>query len=294
VEELFILAEPEAESTRAIPLPGGGGMQAGSAVQLCAVDKRLIALPPAPLTWWLPVSDGVIADRSGRVRFYGNAADYANRVLLAGCDPAGAVLARHARAAGAELIVTHRNSAQAIDLLKAGFVHIAGTHLDGARPLDRKTFAAISFARWEEGIITAAGNPKSIRGASDLARPRVRFVNREEGSGCRALLDAELGRLRIPTRAVKGYSAFASGHLHAAWLVHSGAADCCIATRAAANVFGLHFIPLAERRYDLAVRRKHLDLAPVRNLLDMLNRSPLRRELEGSGGYDMSVAGALS
>ena len=83
----------------------------------------------------------------------------------------------------------------------------------------------------------------------------------------------------------------AGGHLPAAWQVRSGDADGCIATRAAARAFGLDFIPLVSERYDLAIRRQHLDHPPVQALLDTLNRASFRRELEGLGGYDTSSAG---
>ena len=57
------------------------------------------------------------------------------------------------------------------------------------------------------------------------------------------------------------------------------------------RVFGLDFIPLVSERYDLAIRREHLDYPPVAALLDTLNRAAFRRELEGLGGYDTSTAG---
>jgi putative molybdopterin biosynthesis protein len=83
----------------------------------------------------------------------------------------------------------------------------------------------------------------------------------------------------------------ATGHLPAAWQVQSGAVDCCLATRGAARVLGLNFIPLVSERYDLVIRKEHLDLPRMQNLLDTLSRSGFRRELEGLGGYDTRVAG---
>jgi putative molybdopterin biosynthesis protein len=50
-------------------------------------------------------------------------------VLIAGCDPAISVLARHVQTAGVELVLAHRNSSQALELLKERYVHVAGTHL---------------------------------------------------------------------------------------------------------------------------------------------------------------------
>ena len=44
-------------------------------------------------------------------------------------------------------------------------------------------------------------------------------------------------------------------------------------------------------RYDLAIRKKHLNLQGVQTLLDALNRSSFRRDLESFGGYDTKTAG---
>jgi putative molybdopterin biosynthesis protein len=125
----------------------------------------------------------------------------------------------------------------------------------------------------------------------DLGRKDVSIVNREVGAGSRFLLDSHLARVGIDSRKVAGYRRHAPGHLAAAWQVRAGAADCCIATRAAARLFGLGFIPLVSERYDLAMRRQHLELPAMQALLDALNRSSFRRELEGIGGYDARTAG---
>jgi putative molybdopterin biosynthesis protein len=221
---------------------------------------------------------------------------------VAGCDPGISVLARHVQRAGVELVVAQRNSSQALALLKQGTVHVAGTHLrdesSGESNLSaighlfvRKSVAVITLAVWEEGIVVAPGNPKSIRSVEDFARQDVAIVNRESGAGSRMLLDAQLQRLGILGKKVRGYDRMAGGHLQAAWQVRSGDADGCIATRAAARLFGLDFIPLVSERYDLVIRRQPLDHPPVQAFLDTLNRASFRRELEGLGGYDTSSAG---
>jgi molybdate-binding protein len=155
----------------------------------------------------------------------------------------------------------------------------------------RNTVAVISFAVWEEGVVTARGNPKGLRGIEDFARTDVRIVNREAGAGSRNLLDAHLKRLGIPHAKVRGYDREVQGHLPAAWQVQSGAADACIATRASARAFGLGFLPLVSERYDLAIRREHLDVPGIQTLLDTLGRVSFRRELESLGGYDTRAAG---
>ena len=39
------------------------------------------------------------------------------------------------------------------------------------------------------------------------------------------------------------------------------------------------------------MRKEHLDLPRMQNLLDILGRSGFRRELEGLGGYDTRITG---
>jgi putative molybdopterin biosynthesis protein len=104
-------------------------------------------------------------------------------------------------------------------------------------------------------------------------------------------LDSSLAAAGINARKVRGYDRTAAGHLAAAAEVRSGAADCCIAPRAAARVFDLDFVPLVSERYDLVIRRRHLDLRGVQVLLETLSRASFRRDLESLGGYDTKVAG---
>jgi molybdate-binding protein len=121
----------------------------------------------------------------------------------------------------------------------------------------------------------------------------VRFINREPGSGSRALLDRQLAKAGIDTGRVEGYGRTACGHLAAAYSVLSGDADACVATRSAAKTFGLDFVPLHGERYDLVMRRKISELPVVEAFLDVLQRATLRRKLEVLAGYDTSETGAV-
>jgi putative molybdopterin biosynthesis protein len=315
VEDLFTLPQAEPAGLRSEEvtlLPGSEALHPGQPVQLCRVNRRLVASPPSPVPWYFPVSDAVVVSASaaskvpknGRtdVHIFDAVDDFRSRILIAGCDPGISVLAHHLQSSGVELVLAHRNSSQSLKLLKEGCVHIAGTHLrdessgesnlpEIGRMFPRNAVAVITFAVWEEGIVTAPGNPKNIKSIEDLARRDVTIVNREKGAGSRALLDSALKRLRLDSKNVRGYNRIAPGHLQAAWQVQSGEADCCIATRAASRVFGLGFIPLVSERYDLAIRRQHLDMPGIQVLLDTLNRSNYRRELESLGGYDTRAAG---
>jgi molybdate-binding protein len=120
----------------------------------------------------------------------------------------------------------------------------------------------------------------------------VKLANREPGSGSRQLLDCSLEAAGIASGLVGGYAdSAAAGHLAAAWRVYTGLADCCIATRSAARAFGLDFLPLISQRYDLVIRRAHLELGAIERLLDTLTHAAFRRELEGRCAYDTRETG---
>lgn len=302
VDELFQLKDgTESETSRkAYFIPGSSNLTQGQPLQLGSIDGRLIAVQPSPLEWYLPASDGTAVSiaTAGRVnvRAHRRDSDLENSLVIAGCDPAAFILARHLQTAGVQLVMVHRNSSESLTLLKEGRVHVAGTHLRDESAINtrfsRDVVALISLAEWQEGLVTAAGNPKRIKTVEDLARKKVHFINRERGAGTRMLLDNELTRLGMEPTQIRGYNRQAPGHVAAASQVKTGTADCCIATEAAARVFGLGFVPLQSARYDLVIRRSHLAVAPVRTLLGAIVQQNFRRELSGSTGYDTTVTGS--
>lgn len=291
VEELFALEEAAgtARAVRAEVIPAGE-LFAGAPLELCRVGGRLVAVPSAPASWQLPPADALLEDPArSRVHLLRDE-DPAGRLLIAGCDPAVSVLRRHLDRAGVVLVAAAVNSSVAMELLGRKLAHVAGTHLKGAEP--PKRVAMYRFALWEEGLVMARGNPKKLRGVEELARADVRLANREKGSGSRQLLDERLRAAGVAAKSVAGYGDRpAGGHLEAAWRVHAGLADCCVATRAAARAFGLEFLPLASEHYDLAIREEELGTRAVERLLETLAHSALRRELEALCGYDTSETG---
>jgi putative molybdopterin biosynthesis protein len=309
VEDLFRLeiSESPVQTETAELLPSEQEAQPGLPVQLCDVDGRLVAVLPAPIAWSLPPADAVLIEAGrkkgqAKVQLFHEEKLFRKRLLIAGCDPGISVLLRHLQREGVEAVVAYRNSSQSLELLKQSLIHVAGSHLrdeatgESNLPAVRKQFAkgsvaVISYAIWEEGIVLARGNPKNIKGIQDLGRKDVTIINREPGAGSRLMLDSYLQKNGIPVRNVKGYKEIASGHLPAAWQVKMGRADCCLATKTAACVFGLDFIPLESERYDLVIRKQNLSHPGVQILLETLGRTAFRRELEGLGGYDTRNAG---
>ena len=140
MEELFCLEKetPEGVRTEEVELLSEDwNPRSGQPVQLCRVDRRLIATPPEPGQWSLPDTDAVIVDAGKslkpsakrRVEVLEKNWRFDDRVLMAGCDPGASLLSRHLLAQGVELVVAFQNSSRALELLKKGVIHIAGTHI---------------------------------------------------------------------------------------------------------------------------------------------------------------------
>jgi molybdate-binding protein/DNA-binding XRE family transcriptional regulator len=312
VDELFSLqsgtqTSPEslaAEVLSAEPAPKS------QPVRICQIGSRWVSVPVSASPYYMPEADGIIqrtARKNGRADLIVFAKDEASqkRLLLAGCDPATSLLSRMVeRISGVEIVSAAASSRLSLAWLKEGKVHIAGSHLEDPqtgefnlpfirREFPDEDFCVVTFARWEEGFVVGPRNPKGIRKVEDLARRNVTFVNREPGSGSRALLDKLLETAGMDAQKIQGYGRVAYGHLAAAYRVISQEADVCLATRSAAQTFGLDFIPLRSERYDLVMRKRTADLPAVKAFLDVLQRATLRRKLEVLAGYDTSQTGAL-
>ena len=312
VDELFSLHEgvQKSPASLATELLSAETPAKGQPVRICQIGTRWVSVPVSASPYYMPEADGII-QRAGRTNGRADLVVFAKeeaaqkRLVLAGCDPATGLLSKMVeKISGVEVVSAAASSKLALTWLSEGKVHIAGSHLEDPKtgefnlPYIRKQFpgedfSVVTFARWEEGLVIAAGNPKSVRKIEDLARKNLKFVNREPGSGSRGLLDKLLEKAGMDAQRVQGYERIAFGHLAAAYCVLSGDADVCLATRSAAQTFGLDFLPLRSERYDLVMRKRTAELPAVKAFLDVLQRATLRRKLEVLAGYDTSQTGTL-
>ncbi len=183
--------------------------------------------------------------------------------------------------------------------LRQGLCQISGSHLLDVTgeyniPFVRHLFPdrdmeIVTLAYRTQGLILARGNPKSIKKVADIARPSIRFVNRNAGSGTRLWFDSELKRLKILAEKITGYKKEVKTHSEAALLIADGKADASLGLQAAAHQHRLDFIPLFEERYDLILPRENeKTLMP---LLDYLQTIDFRNSLNILTGYNTTHSG---
>jgi molybdate-binding protein/DNA-binding XRE family transcriptional regulator len=313
VEEIFQI-EPEAsvsdDVVDAIVLGNFTSMTPGQPLRLCNVSGQTVAVVPEPGGLGFSPSDGVLLTpildaklhSTAKVQVLGDEWKKPNRILISGCDPSVSILAHALQKQGFELVIAYENSSRSLEMLQDKVVHIAGTHLSDkiegktdllpiTKMFGRNAVVVISYAVWQEGLVTAQDNPKKIATVADLTRKDVQIANRESGAGCRRLLDDLLLKNKINSSQVKGYERVVVGHLPAARMVRTGEVDCCISTEAVARGLGLHFIPLVQKPYQLVIRRAQLTLPPIKALIETLGRSSFRHEVESCTGYKMRHAG---
>jgi putative molybdopterin biosynthesis protein len=108
--------------------------------------------------------------------------------------------------------------------------------------------------------------------------PGVVMVNRNRGSGTRALYDRLLGDARP-----SGYGVEATSHHAIAAAVAQGRADFGIAIDIVARDRGLGFLPLCEERYDFFVAKARLRRPAVEAFFEELGRPETRAALSARG-----------
>jgi putative molybdopterin biosynthesis protein len=140
-------------------------------------------------------------------------------------------------------------------------------------------------------LIVARGNPAGITGIEDLARPELRYVNRQRGAGTRVLLDHELSRRGLDAAQISGYSREEHTHLAVAAAVAAGRADTGMGILAAARAFGLDFIPIAREPYDLVLRASSVDDELLAPWWALLQQPEFQAQVESLGGYSCAETG---
>lgn len=309
VEQLFGTQESEplaASWAGQAPAPGTPPPR----VALARIGGKLVAVARPAAALSLTPAAGVVERWGPRHRAevdaFRSAGEIDSTLLIAGCDPAVAILADHlgrqSPPIGAVALV--RNSRAALEALAGGAAHVAGIHLRDPRSGEYNLAAAreilaarrrlvVNFARWELGLATRPGRRPAIRAVEDLARPGVRLINREPGSGARLALDEALSAHRIRPARIDGYRRLAPGHLEVAATIAGGLADAGVTIRVAAEAYGLEFAVWREERYDLVVPQREMQSAPVRAMLEALNSARFAREVSTLCAYDTRDMGRV-
>lgn len=198
-------------------------------------------------------------------------------------------------------------SMDGIDRLAAGTASAAALHIptgSGGANRDRNANIArdrlghldcvlLEWAKREQGLVVAAGNPLNIQKLADLKRAKVRVVLRQSGAGSYLLFLQLLADAGLHIDTLKTLEQPAQTEADIASAVLDGRADAGLAVRAVAKQFHLDFIPLAIERLDIAILRPSFFDPPWQTLLEFTRQTAFQRYAKSLAGYDVSALGRV-
>ncbi|NHN31040.1 helix-turn-helix transcriptional regulator [Paenibacillus agricola] len=156
------------------------------------------------------------------------------------------------------------------------------------------SYVVVNLLSRQAGFYVQVHNPLQLQQWSDLAKPGLRLINREKGSGARVLLDEQLRLHGIASQQLSGYELEETNHMGVAGKVAAGVADVGIGIEKAALLVGnVQFIPLIQERYDLVMLKKPGNLAWIDTVLQLLKSAAFHNELHAIHGYDLSLTGHI-
>ena len=229
--------------------------------------------------------------------------DEAPELIISGQDVVLDLLANYLQQEGVNTARTYLSSFEGLLSLYQDNIQVAACHLfDGfdyntsfVRSLMPGIPAVlINVSYRAQGFYVQKGNPKNIKGWSDLGRSDITVLNRRVGSSARILLDTQLKRLGIRASTVKGYDRVMKSHLTMAAAIAAGEADLAIGTeRISRQIENLDFIPLLEERFDFVIKKENMETEAVQKLLKVLHMPEFRKEIAHFSGNDYRDLGKI-
>jgi excisionase family DNA binding protein len=210
------------------------------------------------------------------------------------------------RDSGSGLATLPEGSEAGLRRLARGEVMAAAIHLHRVHGDDERANAeavahapglhdavVIAFARREQGLLVAPGNPHKLADIASVAEQRARMALRPAGAGAQLLLIALLARAELALNALTTLKPPCPTGPDIAQAVRSGRADCGIATRAVAQAAGLDFVPLVWERFDLVLGQRNYFMPGPQALFGFLRLLPFHDRAAELGGYDTTGSGAV-
>jgi excisionase family DNA binding protein len=151
----------------------------------------------------------------------------------------------------------------------------------------------LAFARREQGLLTAPGNPHQLSDIGSVASAGARIALRPNGAGAQLLLLALLAKAGLAFDTLNALKPPCPTGPDIAQAVRTGRADCGVATRAVAASAGLDFVPLTWERFDLVLRQRDYFLPGPQALFGFLRSAAFRDRAAELGGYDVAEAGQV-
>ena len=199
---------------------------------------------------------------------------------------------------------SHVGSMGGIMAVRRGEAHAAGCHLLDTdtgvynKAYIRKYFpnGGVKLVRCvgrQQGLMLSHGNPLGIKKFADIGDGKVRFVNRQKGSGTRILTDYLCKKDGVRAEDIYGYEREELTHTAVAAQIAGNTADAGMGIYSAAKLYDLDFLPICEEEYDLLIPDSEWDSPQVQALLKTLKSDAFREKILSMGGYSLTNPGEI-
>lgn len=148
----------------------------------------------------------------------------------------------------------------------------------------------IQLATREQGLIIKPSLADHVASLQGITRRSIKFLNRQKGSGSRAIFDELIKLNGINKKDINGYEREEFTHTAVAAMISSGHADVGFGLKAAAAQFKLTFLPLLTESYILAIN-KTLPKEITDEIRMLMKDKKLKNKINKLPGYSTKLTG---
>ncbi len=205
---------------------------------------------------------------------------------------------------GFNIFSANTGSVSGLTALNSGLTDIAFAHLFDPQTGDYNTPylkqycpdshpVVVNLFYRQIGFLIARSQSNVFQGWESLKNKNLRFINRQQGSGIRILLDYELQSRGINCGDIAGYENEVYTHFEVGLSLVSDEADVGIASAAVAKILDLNFQPLVSERFDMILDKDIFFQPAIQALIETLQSDKFKSRVEKIGNYDFKDAGRI-
>ncbi len=195
-------------------------------------------------------------------------------------------------------------SVSGLEALNTGLTDIAFSHLFDPQTGDYNTpylkqycpdhhLVVVNLFYRQIGFLITKSPANIFAGWESLTNKKIRFVNRQRGSGIRIMLDHELKNREIACGDIPGYDNEVYTHFDVGLSLVSGEADVGIASAVVAKILDLNFQPLVSERFDMILDKNTFFQPAIQAFIETLQSEQFKNRVEKIGNYNFKDAGRI-
>lgn len=262
----------------------------GAGVQMAGIKANGYSHIPAPV-------EGYPAESEVEVFLTTDPASIERTLIFSGIlDPALEELGIISHDQGLFIHAVNTGNTGALLALKRNSCHAAPMTLAVLPDMSNGSFFLPHFASMELAFVNIGMIQQGIASVEPMTLDdltSVRYINTRRDSSTRIAFDHLLESRGIDPTTIDGYQHEVGTLTAVAAAIRNGHADAGMCTSGIAKTHGLHFLPLSQEQFELAMHRDMLADPRISTLITMINSPEYRAWLNRSGGYDTTRTGKI-